>query len=351
MIDDRGRLFGRINLVDATVAAFLILLVPLGYATYLLFKPTQPRIVSVSPSLITKEERRIGVGARLVAKFKVKGTGFTPLLRARIGDVDALGFVFENPNSADVLVGAVPAGAHDLVLLDGVQEVARAAGAISVQPEEASFIRAVGWLTKLGPDLAAELRVGLAFPSPVPSFEIVALGPLQPARTTIRLGGSSTEIPAEGQDREAVMLLRCEPGSDDNPCAMGERLENNVASVVLSVMGPTRPFSFLVTDLLPAAEARPATIRMQLDATAPASLTKVGDRDGFLDGRAAVVSRIERAAGATILTLTLGVDAGRDGWIYRRQTLKPGSRFVFRAEDYDLHGIIVGIDATSGTAK
>ncbi len=52
------------------------------------------------------------------------------MLRASIDEVPAIGFVFENPNSADLLVGAVPPGSHDLVLYDGVQEVARAPKAV-----------------------------------------------------------------------------------------------------------------------------------------------------------------------------------------------------------------------------
>ena len=136
VIDD-GRLFGRLNLVDATVVAFVLVLIPMAYGTYLLFQPAAPRIDSVSPSIISREERRIAVGGRLIAKFKVRGAGFTPLLRARIGDVEALGFVFENPNSADVLVGPVTPGSHDLVLWDGVQEVARAVNAVTVQPDAA----------------------------------------------------------------------------------------------------------------------------------------------------------------------------------------------------------------------
>lgn len=345
MIDNHGRLFGRINLVDATVAAFLILLVPLAYATYLLFRPSQPRIDSVTAAVITKEERRISAGARLVAKFKIRGTGLTPLLRARIDDTDALGFVFETPNSADVLVGTVPPGPHDLILLDGIQEVARARGVISVQPEDASFIRAVGWLTRLDDHLMKALPVGLAFPTPTPMFEILALGPPVPARSTIRLGPASTEIAVEKLfDRQAVMLLRCDPMTDENPCTMGDRFENTFGPVALTLNGPTRPFNFVPSELLPATEARPATIRVRLDPGAPASLIKAGDKDQFLDGRAAVVSQVDRQSGSAMVTLTLGVDAVREGWTYRRQRIRAGSPFTFHAADYEVRGVIESVE-------
>ena len=45
------------------------------------------------------------------------------MLRASIDDMPAIGLVFENPNSADLLLGAITPGSHDLILYDGVQEV------------------------------------------------------------------------------------------------------------------------------------------------------------------------------------------------------------------------------------
>ena len=60
------------------------------------------------------------------------GTGLRPTLRAAIGDHDAVGFLFETPTTADVLFGDLGAGTYDLVLYDGVQEVARARNAVTV---------------------------------------------------------------------------------------------------------------------------------------------------------------------------------------------------------------------------
>ena len=82
---------------------------------------------------ITQEERRVAGGNRLTAKLKVHGSGLRPMLQASIDDVQSLGFVFENPNSADVLVGVVPPGTHDFILLDGVQEVARLRNAVTIE--------------------------------------------------------------------------------------------------------------------------------------------------------------------------------------------------------------------------
>ena len=168
VIDKDGRLFGRFNLVDAGILVFVVLLVPVGYATFLLFRPERPSIESVTLVEVGNEERRVSSGTILTAKLKVKGTGFNPLLRARIDDIDAVGLVFENPNSVDVIVGVVPPGKHDLVLYDGVQEVARSRGAVEVQRNEGPSVRAYGWLTNLPPENAETFKPGFATDPSVP---------------------------------------------------------------------------------------------------------------------------------------------------------------------------------------
>jgi hypothetical protein len=123
----------RFNLFDAAVVGFVVVLIPIAYGTYLLFRSPRPAVTSVERVDITKEERRVG-GPNLVAKLKIRGSGLRPMLRAWIDDRPAIGFVFENPNSADLLVGATAPGAHDLVLYDGAQEVARAPKAVVIEP-------------------------------------------------------------------------------------------------------------------------------------------------------------------------------------------------------------------------
>lgn len=123
----------RFTLFDAAVAGFVLVLIPVAYGTYLLFRAPRPAIASVRRVEITREERRIG-GPALVAKMKVQGSGLRPLLRATIDDRPAIGFVFETPNSADLLLGALPAGTHDLVLYDGIQEVARLRNGVTIDP-------------------------------------------------------------------------------------------------------------------------------------------------------------------------------------------------------------------------
>jgi len=123
----------RPNLFDAAILVFVLVLIPIAYGTWMLFRAPRPTVSSVTRVDITREERRIG-GPGLLAKFKVRGSGLRPLLRATIDDRPAIAFVLENSGSADLLVGATPPGVHDLVLYDGVNEVARAPKAVTIDP-------------------------------------------------------------------------------------------------------------------------------------------------------------------------------------------------------------------------
>lgn len=339
MIDDRGRLFGRINLVDGLVAAVLLLLIPLGYATYLLFKPAVPRIESVSEAALTSAEERISMGGNLLAKFKVKGSGFTPLLRARIGDADALAFVFESPLSADVLVGAVPPGAHDLVLFDGVQEVARAAGAVLIKPQvpATATLRAVGWIAGNDKNAVAALKPGARLGEGEPVVQIVAVGPVVPGFRRLSIAGSAVYYPQPtGGARRAVVLLGCNDELVENLCAFGMRLENRTPPVEINLPGH---FRFAIEELLPSSPPAKATIRVKLASGIP-NVTRAGDRDDLPDERAAVVTVVN---GDTI-ELDAGVDREPAGWSYRGQRLVPGAPFLLATDRYEISATVLSID-------
>ena len=347
-VDNRGRLFGRINLVDAFIVGFLVVLIPVAYGTYLLFRPAKPRIDSVSISILTKEEYRIASGAVLTAKLKVRGTNLNPLLRASIGNSPALGFVFENPNSADVLVGQVGPDDHDLILYDGIQEVARAAGAFRIPPTQPGltwFIRGVGRLTNLAPNVAEGLKVGFAFPEKAPELEIIALGPIQQGRSSVRFATSKFDAPVEGVvEREAVLKIRCDSTIAENPCAVGAR-STSADRVPLTFNGPTASFTFIVREVLPATSGQQARIQVRLSGGPHLASLKVGDRDVFLDERAAVVTAIDsRGPDAVTVKLDLRLDESREGWRYRDQRVRPGAPFAFATDKYEATGQIQTLD-------
>jgi hypothetical protein len=330
LIDDNGRVFGRVNLFDAAIAASVVVLAAVAFGTFLLFRPAAPRISSVTRVPITNEERRVAGGSRLTAKLKVRGSGLRPMLRASIDATPALGFVFEDPNSADVLVGEVPAGAHDLVLFDGVQEVARLARSVTIESAPLPRIVAIGTLMRLDKGAASALTPGAL----APDVDIRRLGP---PRAT-----------ADGWQRAAAILLRCDPDPHDEGCAVGGVPLRSDPPPTLRLPGAGGATMHLaIEELLPAAPpaVRRAVVRLT---SAPELLNQIreGDQDGLLDERAAAVVNLgnRRAGGAgsdVDVTVRLGLDASADGWRYRGRVVKAGARFVLTTERYVVEGVVL----------
>jgi hypothetical protein len=345
VLDERGRLFGRINVVDAALAAFVIVLLPLAYGTYLLFQPARPQIISVAPSPITVAELRIGNGSSLAAKFKIQGTGLTPLLRARVGDSDALGLVFESPTSADVLVGPVPPGKHDLILLDGVHEVARANGAIDIQASTGTPIRISGWLIEMDKAASAALRVGVTVPANSPSsFQVAALGPEQDGKSRTRFNGAIIDGKPNGLiDREAALIARCDSPPMYEACSIGGQAIVGAAPLILGLPGGYR---FELHEVLPMESPTEATVTIRIAGPA-AALVQPGDEDVLFDARRARVTAIGRsdATGATV-TLQLGLDRARDGWRYRGKLVRPGGTLAMTTSRYETIGHVLAISTT-----
>ena len=114
VIDERGRLFGVVNLIDAFVGIVILLLIPLAYGAYVLFRTQPPRIVSV-------EGPASAGGNRLT----VHGEHFRAFLKAKI-DEDEVPLAVLSPTLAEVqLPPKLPPGTHTLILLDEAQELSR----------------------------------------------------------------------------------------------------------------------------------------------------------------------------------------------------------------------------------
>ncbi len=332
VIDRDGRVFGRFNLVDAAAGVFILLLLPIGYATFLLFRPSRPVIESVTRVEVTKEERRVAGGSLLTAKLKVKGSGFNPLLRAAIGSASAMGFVFETPNSADVLVGLVPPGRHDLILYDGVQEVARARDAVEIQATGGPSVRAYGWLTSLTTADADSLTPGFASEPTAPgAFQIVAMGPVRPARARVAVGTQAADLPIPGRvERAAELVLRCDWPSVDT-CAIGGESLTQPPPIAVTLPGGWR---FEIDEVAPPGEARAAVARIRL--ASPLQGMRVGDRDAIVSAGAAEITAIA----GNMVTMTLGLHESREGWRYRGQLVTPGSPLMLRTDAYTISGTV-----------
>lgn len=359
LIDERGRLFGRVNLVDAAIGTFVLVLIPIAYGTFLLFRPATPRITSVTRVPISMEERRLAGGSRLSAKLKVRGSGFRPMLRASIDQVPALGFVFENPNSADVMVGEAAPGTHDLVIYDGVQEVARAAGAVTIQAVAPARIRVEGTLFDLDEQTASALRPGPLVPDTASQAEIVQLGNVRPGRHRVTTANRSADIAVAGRwERPVVMVVQCDLDPQAEGCAVGGTPLAAAPSPVIRLVGPaSTALSLAIDELFPVEPPRRAIARIRFEGSGEMlDLIRSGDRDDCLDERAAIVSAIDhrRPDNGTIVrdaTVTLGADDSRDGWRYRGRLVSPGATFTLTTSRYVASGTVIALKVDSNGSE
>lgn len=341
IVDERGRIFGRINVIDGAVVAFLLALLPIGYGTYLLFRPAAPRIDSVTQVDLNREEYRIADGATIAVKLKVRGSGLNPLLRARIGGQDALAFVFENPNSADVVVGEMAPGTYDLVLYDGVQEAARANGAVKIQQSSNTRLRLVGRFMNLTEAQVKTMRPGFKTADGARgAFEIIAIGAAAPGHQHISAGETGVDLRIAGAvEHPAVLNVACD--HDGATCSVGGiSIGARLPVTVVLDSG----VAFAVDEVLPNTEPTRARIQVRLTGPQTASM-KEGDRDLLLDARAAVIRSIDaRDANSVTATLELGADSSREGWSYRGRHIRPGATFRFVTDRYESEGIIARTD-------
>ena len=251
LIDRDGRVFGRFNVIDAAVLAFVVLLLPIGYATFLLFRPARPVIDTVTQVEATNEERRVSGAGVVIAKLKVTGSGFNPMLRASIGSRAAIGFVFENPNSADVIVGMVPPGRTTWCCTDGVQEVARARDAVEFRRTSGPSVRLYGWITGLDKAAADAFKPGFASEPNAPSvFQVLAVGPARQASARVAVGTRVADlpIPAGSSAPRSCWCDATGPALEPAPsavsrCSNCRRLASIYRALVLKSMRSRRPAS------------------------------------------------------------------------------------------------------------
>ena len=125
VIDENGRIFGKVNLIDLFVVSALVGLIPLIYGAFLLFRTPDPQLQSVTPSQLVLEETRT---------IRIIGANLRTNLRVRLGTANTEAFLVESQTAAEVrLPGDLLPGTYDVVLLDQEIELGRLPDALSIE--------------------------------------------------------------------------------------------------------------------------------------------------------------------------------------------------------------------------
>lgn len=123
VIDERGRVFGRFNLIDTVLVLLVVAAMPAAYGAHLLFRDPPAGIVRVWPDAVEQGSGRL---------IEIQGHHLRPYMRVSFGDHQAASFQFYGPAQAFVPAPALEPGTYDVVLYDYMREVARMPKAFTV---------------------------------------------------------------------------------------------------------------------------------------------------------------------------------------------------------------------------
>jgi IPT/TIG domain-containing protein len=209
LVDDRGRIAGRFNLVDIAAAVLLFLIVPLAVGAYLLFRTPPPTLDNVTPKMLVE-----GPGQRL----EIDGTNLRPFLRVSFNSTPAASFLLGSTTYALVDVPELAPGVYDVVLFDYAREVARLPKAVTIARVAADAELEVDGAFKDASDaVAALLKVGAKLPSAdQPIADVIAVGAPSPGAMRLRVGTETVTVPTAQRDLPATLHVRCTtaPGPD-----------------------------------------------------------------------------------------------------------------------------------------
>jgi hypothetical protein len=347
LVDERGRLFGKVNLIDAGVGVIVLLLIPLGYAAYALFRTPVPTITSVEHVPVTD-----GAGYRL----RVIGNDLRPYLRVTLGTEQAA-FLVESPNAAEVTAPALPPGTHDLVLYDETRELTRVPGALVVDPPVGA-LKVLGSFTGLDERAAQTLANAAEGGEPSPPMRVVRLESPEP--DLVPLGSVPNVISrVEGLFRvNALVILQC--ALVDDECVVdGTRVQSG-AVVTIPYAGVTLRFRveevYSVDEELIDVHVRfvtPSETLAELRLEAVRASSPTGDwglTPWFVSFEEAIpgVRTIEETnvvEEVSVVRALVRVPADRTltGWRYRGTALLVGGRLAFTTSQHAISGTIVSI--------
>src|SRR4051794_33292264 len=342
IVDERGRVGGRLNLVDAAAVLVVVLLIPAAYLAYLLFRAPQARLLKVEPSSIVQ-----GANTRLL----IWGENLRPFMRVSMNDIQARDFLIGSTKGAEANLPDLPPGTYDVVLYDYAQEVSRLAKAVTVVPATPTpslTIAAAGAFVGLDEAGVAQVKVGLKLPEGNGGeAEVVAVGAPRRAQMRLRVGDSILTSPVK-QGLLVPATLRVSCYTEQNPDGTLRCTVPGVPQAValmpdayLTFKSPGRWYAFQIYEVHIDGAPPTATARVRFLASRDvAARFKAGDLDtsvpGYADEHRPRVLAIagERSAPAAVgaaygdnpvfvdATVRIPLQRTAQGWLYKGRLLK-----------------------------
>lgn len=340
MVNERGELFGRWNIVDALIALLMLVLVPLSYGAYQLFKAPLPTLQRVEPAAVT-------YGPNM--RFKVRGENLRPYLRVSLNNHQGKTFLFGDSTEADVELLDVPPGVYDVVLYDQAQERSRLPKAFTIAPSALPDVQvvAVGTFGNLNADQVKRLTAGMVIDG---IGAITAVGKAVPQVTRVFVRPGTVEMPiANAQMVPATLRMSCfiRTNQGQPECVSGGFSVQPTTLFFFDTPIGKVPFQVDQVLGLQPLESVQATVRVSghralLDQIA------VGDRDlGDVRNELSATGRVNAvspiAGESRDVRMTLQAQRGATSWTYAMSPLRLGSAVVLRTARYEVRGQVVAL--------
>jgi hypothetical protein len=345
LVDDRGRIFGRFNPVDVFVFVLVVVMIPVAYGAYALFRTPPAKLAGIEPQQFT-------MGPNL--RVQINGTNLRPFMRVSFNTVQGRTFMIGSTTTAQVDLPDLDPGKYDVVLYDYAQEVDRLPKALTILPRVSAPVATVsvsGRFVGLTQAQVDALHPGTTFgQNNHVNGTVLAVGSRVSGALQMRTGDAGIAVSLPGLfDLPAALELECslENNSDGSVrCTVygPAHAAAVVADAVLSLAAPGGGLSFQVSDVNPA--GKPSFVRVRVHATIAPDIVRqlhAGDSDASTpDYPGAWIGRVESVAGSDVV-LRVPAQQLVNGWRYRNQWLKVGGVIRFETPAVIINGTVADL--------
>lgn len=214
IVDERGRIGGKVNLIDAVVAFLILVLIPVAFGAYLLFRTPPAKLTAINPSKLLQ-------GPNL--RIEVQGENLRPFMRVSFNDQQGKTYQIQSTRGAMVDLPDIGAGTYDIVLYDHMQEVHRLPKALTIlplAPTPTVEVEVAGSFKGMSSDRVKGLKPGDKLTSGGSAAFVLSVGAPVPSAVTMRAGNDTIRVPIKDQtDLPATLRVQCYVvnGSDGTP--------------------------------------------------------------------------------------------------------------------------------------
>ena len=348
----------RWNSVDASVAALIALVLPVGFGLFWLFHTPLPRVSGVEPKELLAPARAVlrGQHLRPFLKVFVVETGGTFSMSDRTSWPPEAKYWLRTLDEAQIELPDLEPGVYDLSLTDGAESLATLRRAFTVLPRvppETVALTVRGRFIGVEPHAAEALRAQRT-PAVEPWMDVTSLEAPALDRRMISMGGHYVAAIVDGRvAMPATLRVHCALSGTE--CSAGG-LSFAAGTHIPLLIGGTR--LMFAVDHVEGAGVTALTPGRSVDVVArfmvPAfvvPLIRPGDRDAPAETYdapvAAQVVRIvetKTVKGETTLDALIRVPAGSDGAsTYRGHQMAPGAPLAFENDRYVLSGQVISV--------